>query len=66
MLPKNAALKHIALKVNYLDAYETFYHQLGLKTAYCIYVIKPNHSRIRYQVPRHTVFKLDKAYFDKY
>lgn len=32
MLPNNAALKHIALKVNHLDACEAFYHQLGLRT----------------------------------
>lgn len=32
MLPKNALLKHIALKVNQLDACEAFYHLLGLKT----------------------------------
>jgi catechol 2,3-dioxygenase-like lactoylglutathione lyase family enzyme len=32
MLPKHACLKHIALKVNNLEACESFYHKLGLKT----------------------------------
>ena len=32
MLPKHACLKHIALKVNDLEACEAFYNQLGLKT----------------------------------
>ncbi len=30
MLPKNASLRHIALKVNQLNACEAFYHLLGL------------------------------------
>lgn len=32
MLPKNAALRHIALAVHRLDACEQFYHLLGMKT----------------------------------
>ena len=31
MLPKNAALKHIALTVNHLDACEAFYHQQEIR-----------------------------------